>query len=134
MDLVFPNQGLEEQLQRILNSNVVYRLFTNNVTPSRASVLSDFTEASWSGYGAITRTWTDYTLHGVSGDAGYAIAAPIAFSNSSGSDQTAYGYYVTDSGNSLVMAAALFDGAPITIPTGQATSVVPTWGDFSQLP
>jgi hypothetical protein len=134
MDLVFPNQGLKEQLQRILTSGFNWRLFTNNITPTRSNVLSDFTEAIFSGYAPWFQQWTDFTLNGVSGNTGYAIAPPVAFSNSSGSDQQVYGYFVTDTGNTMVVAAARFDGAPVTIPNGSSIAVVPTWGDVSQLP
>lgn len=133
MDLIFPDDGLVEQLKRILNGTVKYHLFTNNVTPTLADTVATYTEASWTGYAAVSKTFTDYTINGVSGHNGFAIASPIAFSNTSGSSQNAYGYYVTDSGGTILLAAARFDSAPVSIPNGGSTSVVPVWGDYSQL-
>lgn len=133
MDLLFPNDGLVEQLTRILNGTVKYHLFTNNVMPTLADTVSTYTEAAWTGYAAVSKTFSDFTINGVSGNLGFAIASPIAFSNSSGSSQAAYGYYVTDSAGAILLAAARFDSAPVSIPNGGSTSVVPVWGDYSQL-
>jgi hypothetical protein len=91
------------------------------------------TEAAWTGYASITRTWSDYTINGVAANAGYAIAAPITFTNSSGGTVNPYGYYVTDTGSTLLLAIARFDGAPTPILASGSLNVIPTWGDFSQL-
>jgi hypothetical protein len=133
MDLLFPDQGLVYQLQQVLTAGVNYHLFTNNITPGLSTTLSGLTEAAWGGYAAISQSWSNFSTNGVSGHNGFAIAAPINFANSSGSPQSAYGYYVTDSGNTKLLAVALFDSAPVTEPSGSQFTVVPTWGDFSQL-
>jgi hypothetical protein len=133
MDLLFPDDGLVYQLQRILDTTVKYRLFTNNVTPTLASVVATLTEAAWAGYAAVNQDITNFTIQGVSGHNGYALAAPIAFSNTSGAPVTTYGYFVTDNGGTKLLAVARFDSAPITIPDGQSFNVVPVWGDFSGL-
>lgn len=133
MDLIFPDAGLVEQLKRILNGTVKYRLFTNNLTPSLGDAIGAYTEATWTGYAAVSQTFSDYTINGVSGHNGFAIAPPVTFNNSGGSPQNAYGYYVTDSGNTILLASARFDSAPVVVPAGGSTQVVPVWGDFSQL-
>lgn len=134
MDLLFPDAGLVFQLEQILNATVKYRLFTNNVTPTLADTVATYTEAAWAGYGGpISQTFSNFTLNGVTGHNGYALAPPISFGNSSGSSQAAYGYYVTDTGGTILLAAARFDSPPVTVPNGGALVVVPTWGDFSQL-
>jgi hypothetical protein len=133
VDLLFPDQGLVYQLQQILTAGVKYRLFVNAITPTLGTVLASLTEASFSGYAPVSLSWSNYTLNGVSGHNGYALAPPIVFTNSSGTSQNVYGYYVTDSADTLLLAVALFDGAPVVIPTGGTETVLPTWGDFSQL-
>jgi hypothetical protein len=134
MDLIFPNQGLVWQLQGILSQTVVYHLYTNSlVNPTLANVITDLTEAAWTGYAAVSQTWSNFTLNGLAGDSGYAIAAPISFSNISGGNVQAYGYYVTDTGYTMLIAIAAFDGAPITIANGGTYAVLPSWGDFSEL-
>jgi hypothetical protein len=133
MDLLFPDNGLVYQLTQILTTNVKYRLFANNVTPTLNDTLATYTEASFAGYAAVSQNWSNFTINGVANHQGYALAPPVTFTNTSGSTQTVYGYYVTDDLNTTLLAAARFDGAPISIPTGTGYSVVPTWGDFSQL-
>jgi len=133
MDLIFPDNGLVFQLEQILNATVKYRLFTNNITPSLSDTVSTYTEAVFSGYAPVSQTFSNFTLNGVTGHNGYALAAPINFTNSSGSSVNVYGYFVTDTTGTILLAAARFDSAPVAIPGGGSTQVVPTWGDFSQL-
>jgi hypothetical protein len=133
MDLLFPDDGLVYQLQKILATTVKYRLFTNNVTPTLAFTVASLTEAAWAGYAAVSQDISNYTVIGVSGHNGYALAAPVAFSNTSGAPVTPYGYFVTDNGGTKLLAVARFDAAPVTIPDGQSYNVVPVWGDFSGL-
>ena len=133
MDLLFPDEGLVYQLSQILQTNVTYRLFTNNIVPTLSTVKASLTEAAWGGYAPVTQDWTAFTINGVAAHNGFGIAPPIAFPNTSGSTQQAYGYYVTDPTNTMLLAVALFDGAPVSIPTGTSYNVVPTWGDFSGL-
>jgi hypothetical protein len=95
--------------------------------------LSNYTEAAFGGYAAVSQSWSNYTLNGVAAHQGYAIAAPINFTNSSGGPQNVYGYYVTDSTSTILLAAAEFDAPPVTIPSGTPFTMVPNWGDLSQL-
>lgn len=133
MDLIFPDDGLVEQLTRILNGGIKYHLFTNNVTPDLGDIVSTYTEAAWTGYAAVAQSFSDYAINGVSGHNGFAIATPISFSNSSGGSVNAYGYYVTNTAGTKLLAAARFDSAPVSIPNSGSTQVVPVWGDLSQL-
>ena len=133
MDLLFPDAGLVYQLTQILTPGVRYHLFANNFVPTLGSPLSAFTEAAWSGYANVLQNWASYAINGVSSHSGFAIAPPITFNNSSGAPVNAYGYYVTDTTNTVLLAAALFDSPPVVIPAGGNTVVIPVWGDFSQL-
>lgn len=135
MNLLFPDVGLVEQLNRILTGSVHYHLYTANVTPTLATVLTDLnaSEAAWAGYAVATRTWSDFATNGVAAHNGYAIGTPISFLNTSGATVNPYGYYVTNTGDTILLACARFDGAPSPIVNGGSLLVVPTWGDFSQL-
>lgn len=133
MDLIFPDQGLVFQLSQTLQGGVRYHLFTNNIVPALGTTLADLVEATWAGYANVLQSWSDYTTTGVSGHNGFAIAPPINFGNTSGSPQSAYGYYVTDAGITLLLAVAAFDSPPVVIPNGGSESVVPTWGNLSEL-
>jgi hypothetical protein len=133
MNLLFPDQGLVEQISRILTAGVKYHLYTNNLTPTLATALVNLTEAGWTGYAAVTLDFTNFTINGVAGNSGYALASPITFTNSTGSTVNPYGYYVTDTAVTKLLAIARFDGAPSPILAAGSLNVVPVWGDFSQL-
>lgn len=130
---VYPDAGLVELLLRLTDANVVYRLFANNVTPDRSTTLGSFTECSFSGYAAVTLTRSDFSLTGVVAHVGGIQALPVAFLNSSGTNQSAYGYYVTDSGNTILLKAARFDSAPVVKADTESYMVAAVWGDFSAL-
>lgn len=133
MDQIYPDAGLVEQLRRILTAGVHFHLFTNNIVPGVSTTLSGLTEAAWSGYVPIPKALSDFIIQGVAGHVGYALGNTFAFVNSSGANQTAYGYYVTDTTDTILLAVARFDDAPETIPNGGSWLVTPRWGDYSQL-
>jgi len=133
MQQIYPDQGLVPQLLRIMAADVKYHLYANDLTPDRGTVLADFTGAAWTGYASVTVEAADFTIDGVAAHVGYIQAPPITFANGSGADQDAYGYYVTDAGNTKVLAAGRFDAAPVTKPDGDEWSVIPVWGDSSSL-
>jgi hypothetical protein len=128
----FPDEGLIKMLQLIAANNLKLHVFTNNITPSESSTLAGCTEAAWSGYAAITLSSGSWVSLGVSGHVG-ALAYPVCtFTNSSGSPVTAYGWYITDNGSTMLIAIGLFDGSPITIAASGTYSFIPTLGDLSQ--
>ena len=133
MDLLFPDDGLTYQLKSILSATVNYHLFTAPSVVDLSTVLAGVTEAAFTGYALVGQNWADFTLNGVAGHNGYALAPPITFTNSGGSPTMVQGYYVTDITNTILLAIAVFDNAPITIPPAGTWNVVPTWGDFSGL-
>jgi hypothetical protein len=130
MNQVFADEQLPKILSRMLDPDVTYRLFVNDVTPDGTETPASFTEASWTGYSAVSVALAEWIDSGVAGGVDLWIHAPIAFANSSGSDQQAYGYFVLDSDGDL-LCAARFDGAPLTRADGQVFFVIPTMGDFS---
>lgn len=132
MDQIYPDEGLIEQLEKILADGVEYFLFTNNVTPGKGTVLADLTPAGWTGSTAITLDTSDFATTGVTSHAGVALGAPISWTNGSGGDQTCYGYGVRNIAGTKLWAAARFDSAPITKADGESFTVVPIWGDSSQ--
>jgi hypothetical protein len=134
MEAVYPDEGLVELIDRMTNTTMHVHLFTNDLTPDEDTVLADMTEAAWTGYAAQDVDPGDWTLKGVANHQGYALANPVEFDNGSGVDQDAYGYYITDSGDSMLLQAVRFDSPPSTKPDGESWTVFPTWGDDSQYP
>lgn len=133
MDQIYPDQGLITILQRIVADDFHFHLFVNNITPDRTTVLFDLTEAAWSGYVPITVLRTDFVMYGLAAHIGSAQAPPIAFNNNTGTSQSAYGYYITDVSNSVLLAVARFDSAPVIKNDGDGWVVQPIIGDVSVL-
>jgi hypothetical protein len=132
MHQIYPDEGLIEFLERAVAGDFKFKLFTNNFTPDRDTELADLTEAVFAGYAEVTVAAADFTLSGVAGHVGSLVAAPIAFLNSSGISQNAYGYYATDSAETMLLMVARFDSAPVAKATGDSFLVTPTISDFSQ--
>lgn len=114
---IWGNTALQSALEayRVAGTftGLIWRLFVNNHTPAAGDVGSDYTEASWSSYVAVTGvTWAAATL-----------AANIAYTESDTMDWpvgsgdggvTVYGIYATDGGGVLYHAVK-FDTPIVTV-------------------
>jgi hypothetical protein len=91
-----------------LGTSVSIKLFSNNFTPSNQSILSDFTEADFTGYLAVATT--GYTAPAwVSNNAAVAYSLPLAAFNTASPytvGQTIYGYYLVSGTGSPVLIGA----------------------------
>lgn len=127
------NAGLVELIKRMIGtSSFQYKLYSNNVTPTVATVLSDLTELSGpSGYSVIGQSASDFTLTGVSGNKGYALAPSISWTLGA-YPISVYGYFITDAAGTVLLAAARFDDAPIDVTSGAIVTTTPTMGDSSK--
>lgn len=129
----FPDAGLLKLLDLIVANNLKLHIFVNNVTPSDSTVLGGLTEASWTGYAAQTLSAGSWVSLGVTGHIGTYVYPTCTFSNTGGSSQNAYGWYITDNGGTILIAVGLFDGAPVSLPATTGTySFIPTIGDRSE--
>lgn len=122
---------LKVGLGTISLSNSIYHLYTNNVVPTHSDTLGSYTEATWASYAhQLAGGWSapvlDGTFHATS------TGNLMTFANSSGSAQTAYGYYVTDNGITTLLFVERFSGAPLTIPNGMTLTITPTVTDQSE--
>jgi hypothetical protein len=112
MALVVPNVGENEILVRAFkHENSSLRLYTNDYTPVKTSVIGSFTEATVSGYSAKTLASGSWAIS-TSGTLSYAEQEFLPLATMSG-----YGYYVTDVANSIPLYAERFTGAPYSIPS-----------------
>ena len=89
------------------------KLFVNNQTPGKTTVITDFTEATGvAGYNPITllgSNWTTTTSGGINS----AVYSQETFTFTTGVN--VYGYYITDLSNNLLWAER-FSTAPYTMP------------------
>lgn len=118
-------------MRMIGTTNWKYKLYSNNVTPDRDTELADLTELSASGYASITLSASDFTLNGVSSHKGFALAATISWVIGADADSV-YGYYVTDTTDTILLACGRFDDAPISLASGATIELTPAMGDNSR--
>jgi hypothetical protein len=130
MNQVYPNVQLPKIIARTVAPSVDYHLFVNDFEPGRTTTLADLTEAAWAGYNAVPVGDAEWLDTGVSGDVDIWIHSAISFANSSGADQSAFGYYATDAEGELLLVAR-FDSAPLVRSDGESFIVILTIGDFS---
>lgn len=122
---VYPDEGLNNITGLLVNLSVDYHLYTNNYTPVRGSVYADLTEAAWTGYAVVTRTNSDWPTYATVGHVGTRLGPPMAFLNSSGGDVSPYGYFVTLTGQTIILWAGRFDSAPNVVPDGESLTLFP---------
>ena len=117
---ILVNEGEIEFLKRIVNkstpTDLVLRLFINNVTPSETDTCSTYTECNITGYSAITLTGSNWTVTTDTDGKGKASYAEQTFSFSAGG--IVYGYYVTNSDKTILFIAEAFSDGPYYIPPG----------------
>lgn len=129
MTLLVPDVGESIMLQNILNKtapeNKILKLYQSNTTPAETDTHTTYTEATWTGYAAVTLTGATWT---VSGTAPTEAAYPQqTFTSTAGSqNQANYGYYVTQFTAGTLMWAERFTDGPYTIVNnGDAIKVTP---------
>jgi hypothetical protein len=128
MTLRIPNVGEGKMLEHVLNKtapeNLVLRLFQNDVTPADTDVAGTYTEATFTGYSAITLTGSGWTV--TTGAPSEAVYAQQSFTSTAGSqNQTVYGYYVTQATSGVLMWSERF-GTSYTIQNnGDTIKVTP---------
>ena len=120
MTLVVPDSGEVRLLKYIVNNstptNLVLHLYKNNIDLTSETFSSgSFTEASASGYAAVTLTGSNWSAATTGGISAAVYNTGITFSFSVGQD--VYGYYVTNTSNEIMWAEE-FPGAPFSLPTG----------------
>lgn len=131
MPLVVPDEGELVLLDVLLRANVspslnwVVRLYANNYTPNRESLLIDFTEASFGGYlpKLLTRSsWTSPAT--VAGSAQSTYGTDYLVWTASSGSETVYGYYVTDAPATVCLWAERFLN-PMTVTDLNPALVLP---------
>lgn len=118
---------LLEQKVPLLETLYIH-LFKNNYVPVFGSVLGDFTEADFTGYGPILLA--DWILPAVlnGSNNGVIFHEPVTWIRTAGSN-TIYGYYVTDAGGGgNLYFADRNAGGPLTVDgSNPAYTVLPTF-------
>ncbi len=120
MAIVVTNGGEVIALSYLVNKetaqyDLVYRLYTNNITPAETDVAGTYAEASGGGYASKTLTGASWTVSsGAPSTATYA-AQQWIFTGPLNGNATVYGYYVTRAtANDIVFAENFSAFTPAT--------------------
>jgi len=133
MQEIIPDVALIPALQKLVDQDITYRLFTNDITPDASTVLADLTEAPNPGVFPVVVSGVEWIPNDPVNGVGLLIHPPIALVNGTGGDLSAYGYFRTDQAGEL-MAVCRFDGAPVLKHDGEAWTIIPIVGDtFEEL-
>jgi hypothetical protein len=126
MPLVFPDAGENIVLEALVNKtapqNLVLRLYTSNTTPGESDTAGTYTEATGSGYNAITLTGASW---------GSASGGSISYAQQtftfSGALGNVYGYYMTQASSGTLVYAERFSDGPYNIANnGDQIKITPT--------
>ena len=103
--------GINTMLTSFLGSeDQILKLYTNDVTPTASTTVSQFTEASGNGYASIT----------LNASSNWSVAAGVATTtpqtwNFTGALGSVYGYYLVGATSGSLLAAEKFDNGPYTV-------------------
>ena len=127
MALVFTNSGENLVLEMIVNKtaaqNLVLKLYSSNTTPSETDTAGTYTEATFSGYAAITLTGASWGT--ASGSIAYA--QQTFTHNGGGTSNSIYGYFVVQATSGTLLYAERDGSAPFTLTNlGDNVKLTPT--------
>lgn len=128
MALNVPDVGENKILEAVVNKtapeNLVLRLYQNNITPSDADTAATYTEATFTGYSAITLTGANWNAASAGS---ITFNAQQTFTCSGASSNSIYGYYVTQVTSGVLIWSERDVSAPFSITTsGDAVKLTPT--------
>jgi len=133
MHQIHPNSSLVPILKRIVAGDFNFHLFRNDIGVDENTVLEDFEEVlDTTGYAPIAVMGDDWIFEGVNEERGYLLAPPIEYTQVGAIGDVAYGYYVTNTENEILLWCARFDGAPVPFDIGDTITVWPILGDKSR--
>lgn len=113
MALLVPNIGEATVLSYLVNKsgnteNLVFRLFTNNITPAETDTAATYTEASGGGYSSVTATGASWTITQGAPTAATYPQMTYTFTGPLTTNTTIYGYYVTRASTGDLVLAETF--------------------------
>ena len=129
------DDGLEDMLKASVNHTageaLVLRLHQNNPTITAASVAGDFTEATFTGYAAVTLTGGSWVVSGT--DPTTCNYPQVTFTCGADSqDQDIYGYYITRTTSGRLYAAENFTGGAVNVDAnGDLVKITPETGLYA---
>jgi len=100
-------------------------LFINAIVPTASSIVSNFSEATFTSYAAQTIVWNTPPYINANGQAEMTGGTLVFVAGSAPTTQTVYGAFVTDSGGTNLLWAERFTiPVPVTV-AGDGVTFVP---------
>ena len=123
MALLVPNQAEARMIGMIVNAttaqniNLVLALYKNNLTPASTDVLADYTAATFTGYSPVTLTSGSWTVTAATSGAPATATQSSAttFACTATTSESVYGYFIYQTGATVMMWAERFSDGPYTI-------------------
>lgn len=131
MALLTPNNGEGDALAALVAKaaaeNLVLRLFKSNTTPAETDTTATYTEATFTGYAAITLTAASWVItEGAPSNAAYA--QQTFTSSATQTAELIYGYYLTRVTSGRIAWAERFTDGPYSVSNnGDQVKVTPTY-------
>jgi len=127
MALNFPDVGENLALEMIVNKtaaqNLVLKLYSSNTTPAEGDTAGTYTEATFSGYAAITLTGASWGA----ASGGSIAYAQQTFTYTTPTTNSIYGYFVIQTSSGTLLYSERDAGATFVITTtGDNIKVTPT--------
>lgn len=122
---------------RNLNINITfkYHLYTNNFTPNDAMVIGDFTEATFPGYATQNATPGSWASPSDDGTCSTSSSTSQVYTTTGASGESAYGYYVTDNADGVLLFAEKFVGGAVPLTTtGSSVTLIPQYQERTGAP
>lgn len=118
MPLLIPNNGEGDGLSAFVNksalSDLIMRLYTNNITPAETDTAATYTETTFTGYSAKTLAGANWTI--TEGNPTSAAYAMQQYTSSAGSQSVSiYGLFMTRATGGRIALAERFTSAPYSI-------------------
>lgn len=128
MALNVPDVGENLILEMITNKtaaqNLVVKLFQNNITPSDTDTAATYTEATFTGYAAITLTGASW---GAASGGTITYGSQQTFTSSGTVNNSIYGYYIVQLSSGTLVWSERDGSGPFTISqVGDAIKITPT--------
>ena len=128
MALVVPDTGENLALEMVVNKtaaqNLVLKLFQSNTTPAEGDTAGTYTEATFSGYSAITLTGASW---GAASGGSIAYAQQTFTHNGGATSNSIYGYYMIQLTSGTLFLAERDGSAPFTLANnGDNVKITPT--------
>lgn len=119
MTILVPNSGEVIALSYLVNKatpeNLVYKYFTNNITPAETDTVVTYTEAAGGGYAPLSLTGATWTVTAGAPSVAAYPQQTTTFTGPLTGNTTIYGYFVTRAtSNDLVLAETFTSFTPTT--------------------